>query len=105
MLSMSREQLANLVRGDVQRMHNDNELGSWLPDVASDVQNVEVGIWRCVQGGESRCCAGPGCDCGECCENGELWESPLAWEPECGWCGRKAFLVEFVGTFDYSLSV
>jgi hypothetical protein len=86
-LPMSREQLANLVRGNVERL-TDDELGSWLPDVVDDIRSVEVGLWRCG-----------------CCDNPTLWESPFDWEPECGWCRRKALLVEVVGTFDYSLSV
>jgi hypothetical protein len=85
---MSRAQLENLVRGNVQRMADDDDLSSWLTDVAVDVHNVEVGIWRCAQGGDD-----------------SLWESPFDWKPECGCCGCKAFLVEVVGTFDYSLSV
>jgi hypothetical protein len=100
--SMSKAQLENLARDKIERIADSDS--SWLRDVAADVHNVEVGIWRCVQGGESRCCAGLDCDCGECCENGALWESPLDWEPECGWCGRKALLVEIVGLFDYAPS-
>jgi hypothetical protein len=100
--SMSREQLENLVRERIERMADDTELGSWLPDVVDDLSSVQVGIFRCVQGGESRCCAGPDCDCDECCENGALWESPLDWSPACMYCGRPALLVEIAGRFDYS---
>jgi hypothetical protein len=87
-LPMSREQLANLVRGDIQRMHDDDGLASWLPEVAADIHNVEVGIWRCAQGGDD-----------------SLWESPFDWRPECVCCGCKAFLVEVVGCFDFSVYV
>lgn len=85
-------------------MH-EHGLSDWLPQAAPDVSNVEVGIFRCVQGGENRCTVESLCECGKCCTNGDLWESPLSLEPECAECGRKALLVEIVGVFDYSMAL
>jgi hypothetical protein len=102
-LTMSKAQLENLVTENVERMADDHGLNEWLLGVATDVRSVEVGIWRCPSG-EITCaegCCGDEC---ECCDNAGLWESPLDWESECG-CGRKAFLVEVVGRFDYSMAL
>jgi hypothetical protein len=106
-LGPSKAQLENLVTDNVERMH-DHGLSDWLPEVESDVSQVEVGVWRC-QSGEVTCDEGCCGDC-DCCGNAGLWESPLnadlmAWEPQCGECGRKAFLVEVVGCFDYSAAL
>jgi hypothetical protein len=98
---------------NIERMA-DHGLTDWLPGVVSDVSRVEIGVFRCVQGGENRCNdhdhPGPECWCDKCCTNGELWESPLngdlmTWEPECLYCNRKALLVEVVGVIDYSMLV
>jgi hypothetical protein len=76
------------------------------------ISRVEVGVFRCVQGGENRCNdhdnPGPECWCDKCCTNGRLWESPLnadlvTWDPECGECGRKALLVEVIGVIDFTM--
>jgi len=113
-LGPRRTQLENLVRNNVARMADAKHLNEWLPGTVSDVSRVEVGIWRCVQGGENRCNdhdnPGPECWCDKCCTNGELWESPLngdlmTWEPECLGCGRLALLVEVVGTIDYTMAL
>jgi hypothetical protein len=98
---MSHEQLENLVRDRIERLTDDSDL-SWLRDVADDLSNVEIGVWRCPSG-EITCAEGACGDC-DCCNNVTLWESPLDWEPECGWCGRKALLVEIVGCLDYAPS-
>jgi hypothetical protein len=103
-LTMSKAQLENLVTENVKRMDDDHDLNEWLPGVAANVRGVEVGVWRCPSGETTcveGCCGGDGC---ECCDNAGLWESPLDWEPECR-CGRKAFLVEVVGCFDYSAAL
>jgi hypothetical protein len=101
-LTMSKAQLKNLVTDRVERMH-DHGLSDWLPNVVSDVSNVEVGVWRCPVG-EVTCPEGCCGDCG-CCENAGLWESPFDWQPQCVYCNRPALLVEHVGTFDYSMLV
>jgi hypothetical protein len=99
-MTMSKAQLENLVTENVERIDDDHGLNEWLPGVATDVRSVEVGVWRCPSG-DVLCAEGMCSDeCG-CCENAGLWESPLDCEPECH-CGRKAFLVEVVGCFDYS---
>ena len=97
---MSRGQLENLVRDNIERISDDQVLDDWLPHVAADIRAVEVGVWRCLSG-KVTCPEGECGDC-DCCENAELWESPLDWEPECGHCGRKALLVEIVGRFDFA---
>lgn len=94
---MSPNQFENLTRANIERMGDDDGLDEWLPDVADDVTTVEVGIWRCAYNN-------PELDDDILCDNAELWESPFDWEPECGWCGRKAFLVEYVGRFDFEAS-
>ncbi|HCG02538.1 MAG TPA: hypothetical protein DEV93_18595 [Chloroflexi bacterium] len=108
-LGPSKAQLRNLATENIERMEDEPGLLSgphaWLPEVVKDLSHVEVGVFRCVQGGENRCNPGPECWCDKCCTNGELWESPLNgndWEPECGECGRKALLVEVVGCIDYT---
>jgi hypothetical protein len=98
-LTMSKAQLENLVTDNVERMH-DHGLSDWLPQVAADVCNVEIGIWRCPSG-EITCAEGMCGDC-ECCSNSNLWESPSDWQPQCSVCNRPALLVEYVGRFDYS---
>jgi hypothetical protein len=107
-LGPSKAQLRNLATENVKRMADAKHLDEWLPGTVSDVSRVEVGVFRCVQGGENRCNDGPECWCDKCCTNDELWESPLngdlmAWEPECLGCGRKALLVEVVGVIDYTM--
>jgi hypothetical protein len=109
---MSNAQLRNIAIENIERMADDHGLDEWLPGVVSDVSRVEVGVWRCVQGGENRCNdhdhPGPECYCEHCCTNGELYESPLNgndWEPECLECGRKCLLVEIVGVIDYSMAL
>jgi hypothetical protein len=99
---MSAAQLENLVRDNIERLSDDGELESWLPEVVADVGHVEVGLWRCPSG-EITCPEDACGDCG-CCGNATLWESPLDWEPLCGHCNRPALLVEVVGRFDYSRS-
>jgi hypothetical protein len=101
-LSMSRTQLKNLVTENVERMH-EHGLSDWLPQVVADVQNVEVGVWRCPSG-EITCAEG---ECGECdcCDYAGLWESPFDWKVECLGCGQPALLVEYVGVFDYSMAL
>jgi hypothetical protein len=98
---MSHEQLENLVRENIERMADDGYLAAWLSEVAADVSNVTVGVWRCPSG-EIGCAEGAcGDDCA-CCENSALWESPLDWSPTCMYCERPALLVEIAGRFDYS---
>jgi hypothetical protein len=89
---MSREQLENFAFGRADRLSDDRELWDWLPHVAQDVSDVEVGLWRCAHGDEGE----------ESCWNDTLWESPFDWSPRCGWCGRKAALVEYVGSFNFA---
>lgn len=96
---MSRGQLENLVRENIERMSDEQGLDEWLPHVVADITSVEVGLWRCPSG-EVTCPEGACGDC-DCCGNTTLWQSPLDWAPECGWCGRKALLVEVVGRFDF----
>jgi hypothetical protein len=98
--SISKAQLENLVRDRIERMADDSDL-SWLRDVADDLSNVDVGVWRCPSG-EVGCAEGMCDDDCNCCENAELWESPLEWEPKCMYCGRPALLVEIAGRFDYT---
>lgn len=71
-LTMSKAQLENLVTENVARMADDHGLNEWLPGVATDVQNVEVGIWLCPSGEitcAEGCCGGDDC---ECCDNAGL---------------------------------
>jgi hypothetical protein len=96
--AMSPEQTANLVRENVERLTDDEGLGSWLPEVVADVSSVEVGILRCPAG--------------SFCENADLWETALnpspeygEWAPECICCNRKGVLVEVLGCFDFSVYV
>jgi hypothetical protein len=102
-LTMNKAQLENLVRNNVERMEDDHGLSWWLPDVATNVQSVEVGLWRCPSG-EITCAEGMCGDC-ECCSNSNLWESPFDWQVECADCGQPALLVEYVGRIDYSMLV
>jgi hypothetical protein len=96
---MSAAQLENLVRERIERIADDSD-SSWLRDVADDLGDVTVGIWRCPSG-EITCAEGACGDC-DCCDNVTLWESPLDWEPKCMYCGRPALLVEIAGRFDYT---
>jgi hypothetical protein len=103
-MTMSKAQLENLVRNNVERMEEDHGLNEWLPGVATDVHSVEVGVWRCPSG-DVLCAEGMCSDECDCCGNAGLWESPFDWQPQCSGCNRPALLVEHVGTFDYSMLV
>ena len=81
--AMSGEQLKNYAMDNIDRVTpEDAEEFGW-------VASTELGVFRCVDGGD---------ETEDACDNAGLWESALNvpdWTPEC-YCGRPAYLVELV---------